>query len=251
VAEPWGVGSARRAGPVIGLETQRYDGRVATSSPLERELRPLLDNPVEDLATEMKDWLDLSTKIKRADLARELIALANHGGGYVLFGFQETVTGWSPSGACPYDLKCYSADEINNILKAHAEPVFECYTHHLASTKGHPHVVVKVPGGHTMPIRSRGGPSGSRLTDHMYYIRRPGPESAPPDNGREWDELISRCVDNNHERNLESFRRIINMLRGSADVAASIAEMATGASDPLSIWIDESLERFGEVGGGG
>jgi predicted HTH transcriptional regulator len=217
---------------------------MATPSPPERELRSLLDYPTEDVSTEIKEWLDLSGKSTRANLARELLALANHGGGYVLFGFAESTTGWQPSGACPHDLKYYSQDEINNILKAHAEPVFECYVHHLQSTSGAHHVVIQIPGGHVVPVRSRGGPAASRLTDRTYYIRRPGPESAPPDNGHEWDALITRCVDNNRERQLESFRRIIDLLlRSSPEVSTAIAGLASGVPDLLSDWMEQSLGR--------
>lgn len=201
----------------------------------------MLDFPFEDVGTEIKDWLDLSQKKERANLARELIALGNHGGGHVLFGFRDHAAGWSPSGACPYDLAYYSADEINNILKAHAEPVFECFTHRVVSAIGNEHVVVRVPGGYLVPIRSRGGPEGSRLSDSAYYIRRPGPESAPPQSGAEWQALMTRCVDNNVERQLESFRRIVGLLQGSPDVVAAIIE----ANQPaLEKWSRESLARL-------
>lgn len=59
----------------------------------EQSLRQLLDFPREDMATEIKDWLNLGDSMVRAKLAKELIALANHGGGYLLFGFSEATTG--------------------------------------------------------------------------------------------------------------------------------------------------------------
>jgi hypothetical protein len=214
---------------------------------LQGELLALLDYPSEDVATEIKDWLDLSDRVERANVARELIALANYGGGDLLFGFVDQPTGWRPSGGCPFDLKCYSQDEINNILKGHSEPVFECSTYHVESTSGNQHVVVRVPGGHTMPIRARGGPEGSRLADHCYYIRRPGPESAPPDSGHEWDELITRCVDNNRERQLEAFRRIVELLRSSPETAQSIADAAASTADPLARWVDDSIQRLRQL----
>jgi len=213
---------------------------VAIPPELQQERR-LLDFPLEDVGTEIKDWLDLSQKQERANLARELIALANHGGGYVLFGFSDTTAGWTPSGACPHDLKHYTSDEVNNILKAHAEPMFECFTHRVFSALGNEHVVVRVPGGHLVPLRSRGGPARSRLTDHTYYVRRPGPESSPPQTGAEWQALITRCVDNNVERQLESFRRIVGVLQGSPDVVAAIAN----ATQPALVqWSDDSLARL-------
>lgn len=217
---------------------------MVSPSPLQRELVRLLDYPLEDLSTEIKDWLDLGQTPERANLARELIALANHGGGYVLFGFADSTAGWPPSGPCPHDLARYSQDAINNILKSHAEPIFECYTHHLLSAAGNDHVVIQVPGGHLVPIRSRGGPAASRLSDHIYYVRRPGPESAPPQSGAEWQALIARCVDNNVERQLESFRRIVTVLQSGPEVARSIADAARPAGTALKHWSDDSLERL-------
>jgi predicted HTH transcriptional regulator len=222
---------------------------MSVSPALQRELLSLLDYPNEDLATEIKDWLDLGDKVERANVARELIALANNDGGQLLFGFEDTPAGWEPSGACPFDLKLYSQDEVNNVLKRHAEPAFECSVVHLSSTAGTLHVIIRVPGGHTAPIRSRGGPEGSRLTDHCYYIRRRGPESAPPDSGSEWDELITRCVNNNRERQLEAFRRIVELLRSSPETAQSIADLASGAADPLAKWASESVERLRRLEG--
>jgi len=208
----------------------------------ELELQQLVDHPDENLATEIKDWLDLSDRVIRADVAKELIALANHGGGYLLFGFSEAADGWSPSPSDQVALDHYSQDSINDILKRHAEPVFECHTAHITSSAGTLHVVVRVPGGHLVPIRSRGGPEGSRLSDHQYYIRRPGAESAPPDNAREWDELIARCVENHHERQLESFRRIIAVMQASPEVMSELSALAAG-DDPLTKWIEQSRER--------
>jgi predicted HTH transcriptional regulator len=196
------------------------------------------------MATEIKDWLDLDDAKVRAKLAKELIALANHGGGYLLFGFSEATTGWAPSGACPHNFVRYSQDAINDIAKRHAEPVFECHVHHLDSSAGDPHVVIEVPGGHIAPIRANRSPQGSGLTDHTYYIRRPGPESAPPQNGREWEALIRRCVDNDHERQVEAFRRILAALRAEPGLAQQVAESAVGSAGLLKQWTEASLDRL-------
>lgn len=235
----------------VGGCTLNYDRLVPLDPDLERDLRALLDYPAEGTATEIKDWLNLASRIERANVARALIALANSGGGNLLFGFTETSGGWEPSGECTHDLARYSQDEINNILKAHAEPVFECSTYHLDSGAGTRHVVVAVPGGHRVPIRSRRAPAGSRLADHCYYIRRPGPESAPPDSGAEWQQLIERCMENNRERQLEGFRRVLEVLRSEPGLAQEVADLAAGESDPLLHWARESIDRLDQLGGSG
>jgi predicted HTH transcriptional regulator len=77
---------------------------------LRRLLIELLDDPREALAVEVKDWLDLEQRDVAANLARELLALANNGGGTLLFGFADRPAGLEPSGACPYAESGYSQD---------------------------------------------------------------------------------------------------------------------------------------------
>jgi predicted HTH transcriptional regulator len=58
-----------------------------------RQLQELLARPREALDIEVKSWLDLSDHNHRADLAKAIIALANHGGGYILLGMKENAAG--------------------------------------------------------------------------------------------------------------------------------------------------------------
>ena len=53
------------------------------------ELQPLIIEPREALEYEYKDWLDLTSNEHKATLAKAAIALANHGGGYIVIGFKE------------------------------------------------------------------------------------------------------------------------------------------------------------------
>lgn len=51
----------------------------------ESELQGIVDDPNETLATEYKSWLDLLDNPEaRADTARHIAALANHGGGTIM-----------------------------------------------------------------------------------------------------------------------------------------------------------------------
>lgn len=57
--------------------------------PNQERLQDLLLYPREDLDTEFKDWLDLSLEKDKANLAKALLAIANHGGGYVVLGYKQ------------------------------------------------------------------------------------------------------------------------------------------------------------------
>ena len=47
----------------------------------------------EALDIEVKEWLDLTNHDHCAIVAKEIIALANHGGGYLIIGFEELKDG--------------------------------------------------------------------------------------------------------------------------------------------------------------
>ena len=68
-------------------------------------LQDLVDAPMERLDVEYKAWLNLDDKESQATLAKHLCALANHGGGYVVFGIEDDMTPVEqpPREAGPYD----------------------------------------------------------------------------------------------------------------------------------------------------
>jgi transcriptional regulator with XRE-family HTH domain len=224
----------------------------------QRQLNELVEQPREELAVEIKAWLDLSANEVRAELARELIALANHGGGFIVFGFEDGADGWHPEGPCPVAPTLYSQDNLNGICEHYAEPHFHCAVHRVKSSAGVEHVVVAVPGDHRVPIRSkRGGPEGaglaegrSRLRADRYYIRRPGPQSAPISSGREWDDLLRRCIRAQREELVESFRSIVLGLgaTGTAEIFATLnGADRPSAEDELAAWDATGRARLADL----
>jgi len=64
-----------------------------------RELQELVDVPRERLDVEYKAWPNLDDRETRAKLARHLCALANFGGGFLVFGIDDDMThAGTPSG---------------------------------------------------------------------------------------------------------------------------------------------------------
>jgi predicted HTH transcriptional regulator len=82
-----------------------------------RQLQPLVGYPRETLEIELKGWLDLSNAEHVGSLVKAILALANHGGGYVLIGFLEQGGTWVPDEANrPPDLSDYDQDKINGFV---------------------------------------------------------------------------------------------------------------------------------------
>jgi predicted HTH transcriptional regulator len=173
------------------------------------DLQRLVLEPAETLEVEYKAWLDLTSNAHKAKLAKELIALANHGGGHVVLGFSDPALTPLPR---PAGYPEVTTDDINGIVASYSEPPFHCQ---VATIRGH--VVISVPAGAIVPIRSkRDGPSGEIACDR-YYIRRPGPNSEVPRSGFEWDALLRRCISNRDHELEATVRRIIRVMHSPGD----------------------------------
>jgi hypothetical protein len=209
-----------------------------------KRLQDLLTRAHEELDTELKDWLDLSSESHRANLAQAILALANHGGGFILLGFTKKDGSWAPAEPRPSDLNPYSQDSVNAIVQRYAEPPFHCDVHHVAHPEtGQPFPIVVVPGGHKIPIRAkRDGPNQEHVRQNTYYIRRPGPQSGPPESGREWDELIGRCVMAARDDLLDRIREI---LQASGGIPRP--KFAEEKRSEFENWIETSIARFNSL----
>lgn len=178
------------------------------------DLSSLVAEPREALDIEVKDWLNLDDNDHRAALAKEIIALANHGGGFVVIGFTERTDGsFGASPSRPPKLDNWSQDSIQSIVAKYVDPAVQCRVEHIhcvGNETGGRHPVIVVPGGHRVPVRAKAGsPDGKRLVAHRVYVRRAGPSSEEPKTAEEWDRFLERCLQNRQAELLEAMRSIM------------------------------------------
>jgi len=208
------------------------------SSP--RRLESLTRNPREDLEVELKDWLDLDQGEHKADLAKAILALGNHGGGYVLIGYDDATRRPVPSPASA--MSGYDQDTINGIVRRYADPQIHVQVERAPDANGDDHPVVLIPGGHSVPVRcKRSGPGGAHVRQHAIYIRRPGPTSEEPQTAQEWQELIRRCVLNDRDNLLEQVSSILQPL------SATTGTEGAPVPDRHRDWLESNQERFLEL----
>jgi hypothetical protein len=176
------------------------------------ELGMLVEAPCRALDVEYKSWRNLSHAEDRAELARDIAALANHGGGHVVFGFHEGTL--EAEDNHPFWTGC-TTEQIAAIVRDYLDPPMRCEVTTLRSKLGNLHPVVRVPGHGPVPVCvRRDGPmvGAERLIQRgAYYTRKygaavhgkciavPRPESGRIELPQEWVPLIRRCVRQDRE----------------------------------------------------
>jgi hypothetical protein len=176
------------------------------------DIQDLIDAPCRTLEVEYKGWRNLDHPEDRAELARDIAALSNHGGGFVVFGFDESSL--APDDTDPFRTNC-TAERVHSVVQAFLDPPVVCEVFTPVSSDGVIHPVIRVAGHETTPICVRlDGPmvGGVRLIERgAYYVRKHGaslscwplgvpcPESVKIEIPQDWAPLIRRCVRRDRE----------------------------------------------------
>ncbi len=204
-------------------------------------LADLLIDPREDLNFEVKNWLDLqNSNDDKATFAKAVLALANHGGGFIVLGMAETDVGVLEAPGRPPTRDGYSQDLINGIAQRYCDPPFHLAVHLVSNPAGAVFPIAVVPGGHRVPVRARrAGPNGNTIQDNAIYVRKPGPRSEVPQSVKDWDDLLDRCLQNRRD---EMFDRIRDLLTGVVPQVEKAVEPAR-----LDQWIKSSRERWEQL----
>lgn len=197
-------------------------------------------NPREALDFEVKNWLDMSDAESQGIVAKALIALENHGGGFLLFGYREDgAKKLVPDPNRPASMEPYLTDAINAIVKRRSEPSF----HVEVTLQQHPltkeeYPLVRVTGRSRVPVRSDSATPGGSLKQHVYYIRTSGPESRAPTTAAEWDTLLRRAL-------LTQREEIISLLRSLLPDGSELISSTPGKEQAdLHSFSEACIERW-------
>ena len=202
------------------------------------ELRTLLEDPNETLTVEHKSWLEFSDNDSKATLAKAAIALANHGGGIIVFGMRrEEEAGQLKSQPRPDSVERYNQDAVNAYINKYADPEIHCdllFEVHPGTLIEHAFVVV--PGDITVPVMCKRDCEGV-ISARRCYIRKPGPRSEEPLKAEEWRTLLDRCLKAGRADMLDAIRAIVLGSAGTGVVTAS----------GLTIFADKARARWKEL----
>lgn len=207
-------------------------------------IQALVNSPREDLDIEYKSWLDLGDRPGRAILAKSLAALANHGGGFLVFGFDDETDREpriQPQSDCEFDLRFYGEDEINGFVSSFCSLPFHCKVDRVSGPTATEHVIVSVPKDIATPVAIEKVPGAVEDEIELWaiYIRKPGPKSEPARTPAEWDPLLQRCMQARKDELVRAFREIAQYFGGEAERIVDTLEVSI--AEPLEA---EMLTRF-------
>lgn len=198
-------------------------------------LADLVERRIEAPDVEYKNWMPLTANVERANIARHLCALANSGGGWLVFGFNDDGT---PSQPYPDNLDAYGQDAINAIGERYLEPQPHCTVHRVTAQSGHEYPVIRVPSHGEVPVcakadgpQEKGRPQGIR--SGVHYVRAPGPRSIPIATPALWRDVIRRCVLAERSGLLASIGQLFD---GPQPAAKEVGLLDQWLSDALARW---------------
>jgi len=207
------------------------------------ELQDLVDDPTERLDAEYKSWLDFDDHVARANTARHIAAIANNGGGYLIFGITDHREFAGPN---PFAENAVDHDSISAIVKKYLEPAFQCDVRIVKSTVGNLHPVVFIPPHGASPICAKangpmvdGKPKG--IIAGAYYTRKPGPASEAITAPHDWAPIIRRCA--LHER-AAILGAIDSAIRGGRVGDGTFVASVPTTEDRLKTWHDAAKAAF-------
>ena len=162
---------------------------------MSNELFELLNTPIERIDVEYKSWIDLNDRKIRADLARHISALSNIGGGYIIFGIDDSGKSCGPA---PTTFKI-DHDIVAAIAKKYLEPSLHCDVLIVKSLASVEYSIIRVPPHGATPIcaKANGPEVNGKITGIVagaYYLRKPGPESIQIVTAADWRDVIRRCA---------------------------------------------------------
>jgi len=183
------------------------------------DLAALVTAGSEDLHVEYKSWMDTSQNEVRAKLAQHLAALANHGGGTLIFGVDDTTR--KPQGSTTLDRTLFGEDAISAIVKRYLEPPFQCQTA-WTTYDGVEYPVVIVPSHGARPIIAKAnGPQDDK--GRPVGIRQ-GAITSPED----WTALLDRCLSHRADLLANIMHRALNR---PSQPALIVSQTLTAACD--------------------
>jgi hypothetical protein len=150
---------------------------------------------------------DENNKKACCEFVKDILALANTSGGWLVIGVSEGANGFVHSGLSEEQAKSFDASRVNRFVQNYADPPINARIHKVVSDS-RSFVVVEVPAFPDTPHVCQKEYPGV-LAANAIYVRTDNNESAPLKSSADFRSIVEKAVRNRSDQLLVSFRTIL------------------------------------------
>lgn len=205
-------------------------------------IQELVTRPSESLSVELKRWIDPATPEGASKIVRTVLALRNHGGGYLVVGFDNDTLQPDTENVPPDVRAGFHFDEIQGLITRYASDPFEVVVE-FPERDGQAYPVIVVPPGVKTPVASKSDllSNGTKLisADDVYVrsLRSNNTPSTTKAGWKDWPNLVEVCFDNREADIGRFMRRHLSgikpeMVRELVAAVSRVAELETKTVEP-------------------
>lgn len=220
-------------------------------------IKELVDRPGESLSVELKRWIDPDQADGIAKIVKAVLALRNHGGGYMVIGFNnETLEPDTQN--IPPDVKgSFHIDKIQGLISKFASEPFEIAVK-FPERAGQLYPVIIVPSGIKTPVAAKSDlhENGKKhIAADTVFVRSLNSNNTPSTtraNWKDWPNIAEVCFDNREADIGRFLRRHLSSITPDilSEFATSLSrrfEPEVTTEDLLRKYLKEGEERFATV----
>jgi len=222
-----------------------------------KRIQELVDHPTESLSVELKRWFDPDQPEGIAKIIKTVLALRNHGGGYMVIGFNnETLE--ADSGKEPTPVRSvFHFDKIQGIVSKYSSELFEVAVHY-PKRDGQEYPVIVVPSNVKTPVATKSKLCAGDKTlvkADTIYVRSLSANNTPSTTQaiwKDWSKITEVCFDNREADIGRFLRRHLssltpNLVREFFSAGSKETEDQSSIEELLRGFLQESKKRYEEV----
>ena len=220
-------------------------------------IQELIERPGESLSVELKRWIDPDSPDGIAKIVKAALALRNHGGGYLIIGFDnDTLTPDTMNVPDNVRVK-FHIDKIQGLVSRFASEPFEVKVEFPEiERQGYP--VIVIPPDVKTPVASK-----SELVDNgdklikadTVYVRSLSANNTPSTTQaiwKDWPKIVEVCFDNREADIGRFLRRHLSglnpeVIREFASAISQKTEPQPTLEDLLRRYLQESEGRYESI----
>jgi hypothetical protein len=212
-----------------------------------QQLIGIIERNCESKSLDYKGPMSWDTKDKKSccGLVKDILAIANTEGGYVVIGVAEKDEGFELVGVTSEQAGTYESTALCQFIQKYSDPPINVRVQKV-SHKEKNLVILEIPRFKDTPhICQKDIPEA--LADRTLYVRTDNNESAPIKSSSDFRALIENAIRNRTDSLLTSFRAILTSSSPSTGVSPKSEELFRSQVEAARLRFDEKYP-FGEKG---